>query len=405
MPGSCRPSPLDFSDGCAAVDAGTLCRNVSLPPGPTCASKEVHSTQQHGQRSGGSAPPSIPFLQLNDRGARVHKLQSFLNLRLGSASPLKVDGYFGPLTLEAVLKFQTSRSLKVDGIVGKATWYCLVRGTPAVARTPGPGVPNNLSLQKKFEHLLARAAQSVPARASAADWRPPLDSVMDWPLTKKFVYVIGRVPKHLPAAIGNQFLGLVSVPSLAILLTGITLSCVFGVGELIMAGAFLILGEQVFIELAHTTQITALAASEGELDEAAWHLASAFAIGGVQLLLLKLPMLFPGKTGATEEMPEVDEPEVKTSRPPADEPLSPKPSAAGPPTPHVTALVKQLGDMLINGKDPMPLLTELSRNPEGRALIRAAHVAVSAIMKGFGGEMPPEVFRLYQQIQSLTFKF
>ena len=38
---------------------------------------------------------------------------------------VKVDGVFGPATLEAVVRFQREHHLKVDGIVGPQTWKAL----------------------------------------------------------------------------------------------------------------------------------------------------------------------------------------------------------------------------------------------------------------------------------------
>jgi peptidoglycan hydrolase-like protein with peptidoglycan-binding domain len=54
---------------------------------------------------------------------QVKYLQQQLNLFYHSY--ISVDGYFGDITEEYVLKFQTDCSLTVDGIVGPQTWRYL----------------------------------------------------------------------------------------------------------------------------------------------------------------------------------------------------------------------------------------------------------------------------------------
>lgn len=61
-------------------------------------------------------------------GGGVRELQTGLN-KLGNR--LAVDGRFGPLTEEAVLKFQRDTELEADGIVGPCTWDALVRAVNA----------------------------------------------------------------------------------------------------------------------------------------------------------------------------------------------------------------------------------------------------------------------------------
>ncbi len=77
--------------------------------------------------------PSYPGspLQRGSRGPNVVRAQVMLN-RIGRNYPAiprisAVDGIFGPQTENAVRSFQRIFNLTPDGIIGKATWYRLVR--------------------------------------------------------------------------------------------------------------------------------------------------------------------------------------------------------------------------------------------------------------------------------------
>ncbi len=77
--------------------------------------------------------PSYPGspLQRGSRGPNVVRAQVMLN-RIGRNYPAipritAVDGIFGPQTENAVRSFQRIFGLTPDGIIGKATWYRLVR--------------------------------------------------------------------------------------------------------------------------------------------------------------------------------------------------------------------------------------------------------------------------------------
>ncbi len=75
-------------------------------------------------------------LRLGSRGPYVTVIQTSLN-RISRNYPAipkipNVDGIYGPLTENAVRKFQEVFDLDPDGVVGKATWYALVRLYTAV---------------------------------------------------------------------------------------------------------------------------------------------------------------------------------------------------------------------------------------------------------------------------------
>ena len=79
--------------------------------------------------------PGTPIRQ-GSRGPYVTVIQTELN-RISRNYPAipripEIDGIFGPRTEAAVRKFQEVFGLDVDGVVGKSTWYALVRLYTAV---------------------------------------------------------------------------------------------------------------------------------------------------------------------------------------------------------------------------------------------------------------------------------
>jgi len=66
-----------------------------------------------------------PQLELYSKGDWVSYAQQLLDSQGFPPQDHKIDGFFGPMTQEAVRDFQGSHGLKVDGIIGPITWAAL----------------------------------------------------------------------------------------------------------------------------------------------------------------------------------------------------------------------------------------------------------------------------------------
>lgn len=94
--------------------------------------------------SGGTGTSSSrPLLRLRSRGDAVRALQEAL---VGAAllAASDADGIFGQGTLAAVRKFQESKGLTADGMVGAATWEALL-STPSAMK----GIPKEAKVMSK----------------------------------------------------------------------------------------------------------------------------------------------------------------------------------------------------------------------------------------------------------------
>ena len=85
------------------------------------------------------------MLRTGSKGPEVAELQRRLN---HAGETLGVDGEFGPATNDAVRRFQGTRGLEVDGVVGPATWGALADAQPAVAVSAPSG--NNPAWPGRF---------------------------------------------------------------------------------------------------------------------------------------------------------------------------------------------------------------------------------------------------------------
>lgn len=118
--------------------------DCSVMPGKTCFPGHSQRSSNRGVRLGasvwndvrswmGSTPPSgpRPVLRRGAKGPFVIEAQTRLNVWLSKTSgvgltPLAVDGDFGPKTQAMVIKFQKSRGLSADGVIGNLTWNALL---------------------------------------------------------------------------------------------------------------------------------------------------------------------------------------------------------------------------------------------------------------------------------------
>lgn len=109
-------------------------------------------------------PPTnnCPTLRIGSQGASVVELQRLL--LSNGFNPGPIDGIFGPQTQSAVIAFQRSKGLTVDGIVGIQTWTALGVncGTPP-ATCPAGTSPYTVRAGDTFYNLAIRFNTTVDA--------------------------------------------------------------------------------------------------------------------------------------------------------------------------------------------------------------------------------------------------
>lgn len=123
------------------------------------------SGEPSGAPSGGTGTSSShPFLRLNARGDAVRALQEAL-AGIGLLAAAAADGIFGPGTLAAVKKFQQSKGLTADGLVGAATWEALLsapssmKGIPREAKGMSRGSVKKSSTKRAAKKATKKAAK------------------------------------------------------------------------------------------------------------------------------------------------------------------------------------------------------------------------------------------------------
>jgi peptidoglycan L-alanyl-D-glutamate endopeptidase CwlK len=103
---------------------------------PTTPSTGTGATNSPASTPGATGTSSShPTLRMNARGDAVRALQEAL-AGAGLLNASGADGVFGSGTLAAVKKFQQSKGLTADGIVGSATWEALLSAPSSMKGIP-----------------------------------------------------------------------------------------------------------------------------------------------------------------------------------------------------------------------------------------------------------------------------
>ena len=309
-----QPWPTGYHRTAEDLNDGTLIRALSPRAGSIgsmpAAGHRVASQVTIPAAATPATEASIPVLRQASRGAEVRKLQRQLNVRLAPTPDLAVDGIFGPVTLQAVLQYQKGVSIGADGIVGKQTWYHLLKGDTARFVRPPPRTPMAAASGpgQAPTNPIATPIQRAATQATSAP------GVWEWSLHDKFAEALRRTAAKLPASMWQAFTALLSPDSLDTMAKTLVVwagSQAFGVGE-VFDGAMLIAGVvylgraviDVAQELSDFLVLTSTALDDKDLDAAASHLAKAIAILGVAAfiaLLAKIVSARGGKGAAAEE--------------------------------------------------------------------------------------------------------
>jgi peptidoglycan hydrolase-like protein with peptidoglycan-binding domain len=274
-----------------APDPGTLVRVRSSASGPLASSFWNHD---HGQRR--RVTLTIPYLRNGSTGPIVKKLQALLNRH---GANLAVDGLFGPLTRDAVIAYQRSAELKVDGIAGLRTLTRLNHDVYAAHTATTGG-----SLPTAGQQVTSSGSALGPAKAAFAFPEAPAGlqsaSIHDWPPEKVIATVLLRTGSKLPEDLRAQWIALISPSSIAFIVGSILILAVgqaLGYGEVadaaLLGVAIYYVGISAFrgVEefVAFLVSVTR-ASTEKDLDIAASHLAEAIVLLGIAAitaLLLK----------------------------------------------------------------------------------------------------------------------
>lgn len=124
--------PQDLNDGTMIRALSPLPGPISMVPGPVAASSHLDSSTFISPKPVSRTTAAVhPLLRQGSRGPEVERLQRLINLRSQPSPGLKLDGAFGPLTLQALQQYQRGVLIPEDGMAGKKTWFHLLKGDTA----------------------------------------------------------------------------------------------------------------------------------------------------------------------------------------------------------------------------------------------------------------------------------
>ena len=118
--------------GYGLPDYASMADGIEEPPGVVIIPDEDTSSDADASPSPGGegcCMVELPVLMVGDVGEAVRAAQILLEKRGFKCGWMGCDGEFGDKTQSAVGKFQRSRGLETDGVIGPLTWAALIKLT------------------------------------------------------------------------------------------------------------------------------------------------------------------------------------------------------------------------------------------------------------------------------------
>ena len=130
------PSPRESAPHLPSVRTGASSpdgRGTSAPRGFSSGRSCHPASPASRMTDEGKTALLLPLLRRGDRGESVRAAQLLLIGRGFRCGPWGADGDFGDATHGAIFRFQRSRGLETDGVIGPRTWAALLFGGEGAA--------------------------------------------------------------------------------------------------------------------------------------------------------------------------------------------------------------------------------------------------------------------------------